>query len=71
MKKRITRNGNTITAEVFVEKLLTLRTYEVLVASKEFNLWRGMFFEPNDRTYEKAKEWCDHVITLHLRHTEN
>jgi hypothetical protein len=77
MKKRITRRGKTIIAEVFREMYFKdlspdNRTYEVIVDYKEFNnsLWGLIAREPTDETYRRANKWANNVIYLHKKHTD-
>lgn len=67
-KKRLTRYGKQIIAEVFYEKAWPAGyTTEVLVDSKTFN--NTIFHkEPTEKHYEAAIKWADRVITLHFKY---
>ena len=69
MKRKITRLGKVLIAEVYKEFGQTF-VYEVRVDSKKFNTW-GAFFgdEPTEEHYKQANEWLDGVINLHNKHT--
>lgn len=73
LKKRLTRYGKQIIAEVFYEKAWNKTiwpegyTTEVLVDSKTFN--NTIFHkEPTEKHYEAAIKWADRVITLHFKY---
>jgi len=72
MKKRLTRIGKTIIAEVYRVKTLREGTVqEIVVDSKNFNEWAGSLLgkEPTQKTYDEANKWADGVIYLHLKNT--
>lgn len=69
MEKRVTRSGKVIISEVFVTKEILGYKHEVLVDKKWFNC--GLFnSEPKQKHYDKANEWADNVINLHLKNTK-